>query len=119
MHFDKGRTPPADGFWSLTMYDAQFFFVPNKLDKYTVSPRNDLKYNADGSLDLYVQHAPPGTDKEANWLPAPDGKFILMLRLYWPKEKDPSILDGTWEPPAVKLAGGRSSTKRPLSKVAR
>jgi len=119
MHFDKGQTPPADGFWSLTMYDAQFFFVPNKLDKYTVSPRNDLKYNAGGSLDLYVQHAPPGTDKEANWLPAPDGKFILMLRLYWPKEKDPSILDGTWEPPAVKLAGGRSSTKRPLSKVAR
>jgi hypothetical protein len=102
MHFPKGQTPPADGFWSLTMYDAQFFFVPNKLNKYTVSPRNNLKYNTDGSLDIYIQNESPGTDKEANWLPAPKDKFVLMLRLYWPKEKAPSILDGSWKPPAVK-----------------
>jgi hypothetical protein len=102
MHFEKGRTPPVDAFWSLTMYDAQFFFVPNSLNKYTVSPRNDLKYNADGSLDIYLQHNSPGTDREANWLPAPEGKFILMLRMYWPKEKDPSILDDTWSPPPVR-----------------
>jgi uncharacterized protein (TIGR03000 family) len=104
MHFDKGQTPPVNGFWSLTMYNAEFFFVDNKLNKYTVSPRNALKYNDDGSLDIYLQNESPGTDKEANWLPAPKGKFILMLRLYWPKEKDPSILDGSWKPPAVKLA---------------
>jgi hypothetical protein len=104
MHFEKGQTPPADAFWSLTMYDAQFFFVSNELNKYTVSPRNPLKYNADGSLDLYVQYQSPGAEKEANWLPAPAGKFILMLRMYWPKESDPSILDGTWNPPGVKKA---------------
>jgi hypothetical protein len=102
MHFDKGEAPPVDGFWSLTMYDPQFFFVANELNKYTVSPRNDLKYNPDGSLDVYIQHKSPGTDKDANWLPAPEGKFVLMLRLYWPKETNPSILDGTWKPAAVK-----------------
>ena len=87
MHFDKGQMPPADGFWSLTMYDAEYFFVDNPLNKYTVSPRNKLKHNADGSLDIYIQNESPGKDKEANWLPAPKDKFVLMLRLYWPKEK--------------------------------
>jgi len=82
------------------------------LNKYPVSPRNDLKYNADGSLDVHIQHKSPGMDQEANWLPAPEGKFILMMRLYRPKEKDPSILDGSWEPPPVKLVKGNSSTRR-------
>ncbi len=102
MHFDKGQTPPADGFWSITMYNADYFFVDNPLNKYTVSPRNNLKQNADGSLDLYVQNESPGKDKEANWLPAPKDKFILMMRLYWPKETPPSIINGSWKPPAVK-----------------
>jgi hypothetical protein len=102
MHFAKGQTPPADGFWSLTMYNGDYFFVANDLNKYTVSPRNDLKFSADGSLDIYIQNESPGKDKEANWLPAPKDKFILMIRLYWPKEKDPSIIDGSWKPPAVK-----------------
>jgi hypothetical protein len=105
MHFAKGETPPADGFWSITMYNAEYFFVDNPLNKYTVSPRNDLKYNADGSLDLYIQHESPGKEKEANWLPAPAGKFILMMRLYWPREQKPSIIDGSWTPPAAKKAG--------------
>ena len=52
-------------------------------------------------MTLYIQNESPGKDKEANWLPAPKGKFVLMMRLYWPKEKDPSILDGTWAPPRV------------------
>ena len=106
IHFDKGKTPPVNAFWSITMYDAGYFFVDNPLNKYTVSPRNDLKYNADGSLDLYVQNESPGKDKEANWLPAPKGEFILMMRLYYPREKDPSILDGTWKVPPVTLAAG-------------
>jgi hypothetical protein len=101
MHFPKGQTPPANAFWSITMYNAEYFFVDNPLNKYTVSPRNALKYNADGSLDLYIQNESPGKEKEANWLPAPKDKFVLMMRMYWPKEKDPSILDGTWKPPAV------------------
>jgi hypothetical protein len=105
VHLDKGRTPPASAFWSITMYDAGYFFVDNPLNKYTVSPRDKLKYNPDGSLDLYVQNESPGEGKEANWLPAPKGEFVLMMRLYWPKEKDPSILDGTWQPPPVKIVG--------------
>jgi hypothetical protein len=105
LHFPKGQTPPADAFWSVTMYNAAYFFVDNPLNKYTVSPRDALKFNDDGSLDLLIQRESPGKDKEANWLPAPDGKFVLMMRLYWPREKDPSILDGTWKPPGVKRVG--------------
>jgi hypothetical protein len=101
MHFDNGQMPPVDGFWSLTMYNAEYFFVDNPLNRYTLSARNDLKKNADGSVDLYLQSENPGPDKESNWLPAPEGKFILMLRLYWPKETPPSIIDGSWKIPGV------------------
>jgi len=101
MHFDKGQMPPVEGFWSLTMYDEHYFFVPNPLDRYTLSARNALKKNKDASVDLYIQHESPGRDKESNWLPAPAGRFILMLRLYWPTEKDPSILDDSWPIPPV------------------
>lgn len=103
--FPKGQTPPVNGFWSITMYeiDQGWWFVPNPLNRFTVSPRNNLKYNDDGSLTLYFQKDSPGKDKESNWLPAPEGPFIAMMRLYWPKEQSPSILDGTWSPPAVKM----------------
>ncbi len=101
MRFPKGQLPPVEGFWSLTMYDANFFFTANPLNRYSISQRQPLKANADGSVDLYLQHASPGPDKESNWLPAPSGKFVLMLRLYWPNETAPSILDGTWKIPAV------------------
>jgi hypothetical protein len=103
MHFDRGQLPPVDGFWSLTMYDASYFFVPNPLNRYTLSERNKFVTNPDGSVDLYLRADSPGKAKEANWLPAPKAKFIPMLRLYWPKETPPSILDGTWKPPAIKL----------------
>jgi hypothetical protein len=104
--FAKGQTPPVDGFWSITMYmiDEGWWFVPNPLNKFTVSPRNDLKANPDGSITLYFQNESPGKDKEANWLPAPKGEFIPMLRMYWPTEKAPSILNGTWTPPKVEKA---------------
>ena len=102
MHFPTGQLPPVDGFWSLTMYDGHYFFVPNKLNRYTLSARNALKHNADELVDLYLQASSPGAAKEANWLPTPQsGKFIPMLRLYWPKETSPSILDGTWKPPPI------------------
>ena len=101
MHFPKGQMPPVNGFWSLTMYNEKYFFYGNPLNRYTLSARNDLKKNGDGSIDLYLQHESPGPDKESNWLPAPADKFILMLRLYWPTEKSPSILNGTWKIPAV------------------
>jgi hypothetical protein len=104
MHFEKRQTPPVNAFWSVTMYDAGYFLVDNPLNKYTVSPRNNLKYNSDGSLDIYIQNESPGEDKEANWLPAPKGEFILMMRMYYPKAKDPSIIDGTWKVPPVRAA---------------
>jgi hypothetical protein len=104
VHFDKGQMPPVNGFWSLTMYNGDYFFVENPLNRYSISARQDLKANDDGSVDLYVQHDSPGADKESNWLPAPADKFILMFRLYWPKETPPSIIDGTWTIPPVKQA---------------
>ena len=102
MHFPKGQLPPVAGFWSLTMYDADYFFVSNPINRYSISARQNLKTNADGSVDLYIQRDSPGADKESNWLPAPAGKFILMLRMYWPNEKAPSIIDGTWKIPPVR-----------------
>lgn len=102
IHFPKGQLPPAQGFWSVTMYDANYFFVANPLNRYSISARQNLKANADGSVDLYIQNQSPGADKESNWLPAPTGKFVLMMRLYWPSEKAPSIIDGTWKPPPAK-----------------
>ena len=105
LSFRKGLTPPVTGFWSLTMYDADYFFVANPLNRYSISARQPLKYNDDGSLDLLIQNESPGADKESNWLPAPKGKFILMMRLYWPDESNPSIIDGSWVLPPVGKVG--------------
>ena len=102
MRFPKGQLPPALGFWSVTMYNAEYFFVANPISRYSISPRQNLKSNPDGSVDLYIQKDSPGVDKESNWLPTPAGKFILMLRMYWPDETAPSIIDGTWTIPPVK-----------------
>jgi hypothetical protein len=84
------------------MYDKDYFFVDNPLNRYTLSQRNKLKPNADGSVTLYLQNESPGKDKESNWLPAAKNEFILMMRLYWPKEKPPSLIDGSWKIPEVK-----------------
>jgi DNA sulfur modification protein DndE len=99
MHFKKDKLPPVNGFWSLTMYNDQYFFVNNPINRYSISLRDNLKYNADGSLDIYIQHDSPGADKESNWLPAPQEVFILMMRLYWPKE---AAISGSWVPPGVR-----------------
>jgi len=102
MHFPKGQLPPVHGFWSLTMYNDKYFFVSNPINRYSISARQKLKSNPDGSTDLYIQKDSPGPDKESNWLPAPAGKFVLMLRMYWPDERKPSIVNGSWTIPAVK-----------------
>lgn len=104
LRFEKGQLPPVKGFWSLTMYDEQMFFVANPINRYSMSLRTNPKLEPDGSLVILIQNENPGPDKEANWLPAPKGKFHLMLRLYWPDENEPSILDGSWVVPAVKRA---------------
>jgi hypothetical protein len=101
MRFAKGELPPVNAFWSITMYDKNYFFVPNPINRQTVSSRSKFKTNPDGSIDVYIQNESPGKDKEANWLPAPKDEFVLMMRMYWPKEKPPSILDGSWKPPHV------------------
>jgi hypothetical protein len=103
MTFPKGQIPPVNGFWSITMYmvDTGWWFVPNPLNKFTASLRDHPKFNADGSLTLYFQADSPGKDKESNWLPAPKGEFIPMMRMYWPKDQPPSILDDSWKPPPV------------------
>jgi hypothetical protein len=98
MRFPAGELPPVDGFWSLTMYDADYFFVENPINRYSVSPRDSLKANPDGSVDLFIQTESPGSQRESNWLPAPRGPFILMLRTYWPKD---AVLNGSWAPPPV------------------
>jgi hypothetical protein len=99
LHFDKGETPPADAFWSVTLYDAEGFQVANPLNRFNLSSWMPLKYNADGSLDLYFQNESPGADKEANWLPAPKGGFNLLMRLYAPRSE---ALTGKWNPPPVR-----------------
>lgn len=104
VRFAKGQTPPAKAFWSLTMYDGDYFFVKNPLNRYNVSSRSEFVKNQDGSVDVYIQRDSPGKDKEANWLPAPAGKFVLMLRMYWPSEAPPSIIDGSWKLPPVRQA---------------
>ena len=107
LRFAPGQLPPVNAFWSLTLYALPSSLLSaNPINRYLInSPMlPDLKKNDDGSLTIYIQKESPGKDKESNWLPAPKGKFVLMLRLYWPKENDPSILDGTWKPPAVKRA---------------
>ncbi|MGQ0446524.1 MAG: DUF1254 domain-containing protein [Beijerinckiaceae bacterium] len=99
VHFDKGNTPPADAFWSITMYDKDGFQIPNPINRYAIGDRDKLKFNTDGSLDIYVQAGSPGKDKESNWLPAPQGAFQPTMRLYSPR---PEVLDGKWSPPPFK-----------------
>lgn len=99
LHFEPGRLPPVNAFWSLTLYNEQQAFVDNPIDRCALGDRDELEQNADGSLDLYLQHESPGQDRESNWLPAPQGSFKLILRLYWPK---PEALEGAWQPPPVR-----------------
>lgn len=101
LHFDAGKEPPARAFWSVTLYDPDGFPVANALERFALGDRDDLVRNADGSLDLYVQHASPGAAREANWLPAPKGPFALTMRIYGPA---PEALDGRWVPPPVRRA---------------
>jgi hypothetical protein len=97
VHFPPGGLPPNNAFWSLTMGDVHNHFVPNPINRYSVSDRTGLVPNADGSVDIYIQHAAP-TGHESNWLPAPSGDFILWLRAYLPGK---AILDGRYKVPPV------------------
>lgn len=98
LHFDANQLPPVDAFWSLTMYDAEGFQTANELDRFAIGDRDPLVYGADGSLDLYIQHTDPGSEKTANWLPAPLGPLGLTMRLYSPRRE---VVEGNWAPPAI------------------
>ncbi len=97
LHFPAGGLPPNQAFWSLTMGDAQNHFVPNPINRYSVSDRSGLVSNADGSVDIYIQNATPA-GHESNWLPTPSGNFILWLRVYLPGE---TVLKGEYQVPPV------------------
>jgi hypothetical protein len=98
LHFDADLLPPADAFWSVTMYDAEGYQVANELNRFALGDRDPLTFNADGSLDIFLQHANPGPHKESNWLPAPLGPLGVTMRLYAPRR---GALDGRWSPPPV------------------
>jgi hypothetical protein len=99
LHFDADQLPPVTAFWSVTMYDAEGFQVANPIDRFAVGDRDELAHNADGSLDLYLQHDDPGPARAANWLPAPRGPLGVTMRLYAPA---PQVLDGRWNPPPIR-----------------
>jgi hypothetical protein len=104
IHFDPGQTPPVDGFWSISMYNNKSLFVDNPINRYNIGQYTEgLKNNTDGSLDIYIQNANPGADKESNWLPAPEDGFNLVLRMYLPQ---PPVLNGTWQLPLVQRTAG-------------
>lgn len=99
IHFEKSELPPVGAFWSITMYDAQGFQVPNTLNRFAIGDRDSLKFNSDGSLDIYIQHQDPGGDRTANWLPSPNsGTLGVTMRLYAPGA---AALDGRWNPPGI------------------
>jgi hypothetical protein len=102
LHFDE--LPPVDAFWSVTMYNMpKFYLAANPIKRYSIGDRTPgLKYNPDGSLDIYMQHESPGPDKESNWLPAPEGDFRPILRMYQPR---PEALDGTYVLPPIRRVG--------------
>jgi hypothetical protein len=98
VRFGADELPPVDAFWSITMYDGEGFQAANELGRFAIGDRDPLTYNADGSLEIYIQHTNPGPEHESNWLPAPTGPLGITMRLYAPK---PEVLDGTWAPPPV------------------
>lgn len=107
LHFANGQLPPAGAFWSITLYGADNYQVPNAIDRFAIGDRDPLRFNADGSLDLYVQADSPGKDREANWLPSPKGeRFDLTMRIYLPKNE---LFDGAWVPPRVEPMHARAS----------
>jgi len=104
VRFAPGQLPPVHAFWSLTMYELpQSLLVANPINRYLInSPMlPQLKRDADGGLTLLIQNESPGKDKEANWLPAPKGPFVMAMRLYWPKEE---AVDGKWTAPPAQQA---------------
>jgi hypothetical protein len=100
MHFDQEELPPANAFWSVTMYDAEGYPVANPINRFAIGDRDALTFNADGSLDIYIQSTAPGNGHDSNWLPSPaQGALSVTMRLYAPRAE---ALDGRWAPPWIR-----------------
>ncbi|MEK7344818.1 MAG: DUF1254 domain-containing protein [Pseudomonadota bacterium] len=101
LHFEDGGQVPASAFWSVTLYGEDRYLAPNAIGRHALGNRSPLQHNADGSLTLHISHQPPPGPRE-NWLPAPPGRFYLILRLYHPQ---PSFLNGQYRlPPLENMA---------------
>jgi hypothetical protein len=98
LRFPPGELPPVKAFWSITLYDDKHFLVANPLGRYALGDRDPIRAAPDGTLEIFIQRDDPGPERRSNWLPAPAGRFNLIMRLYHPK---PAVLDGTWAPPAL------------------
>lgn len=98
LRFAKGKLPPVNAFWSVTLYDAEGFVIENPILRYQIGTYDNLKLDPDGSTAIYIQRDSPGKDKGGNWLPAPDGPFNLTMRLYNPR---PEAITLDWTPPPV------------------
>lgn len=101
LRFPPGDLPPVNAFWSLTMYELPAsLLVANPIDRYLLNSPMLPQFNrdADGGITIFIQSESPGADMEANWLPAPEGPMIVIMRLYWPAVE---ALDGTWTPPSI------------------
>ena len=101
LHFEADELPPVatQGFWSLTAYNsADDMLIDNPIDRYCINDRSEVEYNADGSLDIYIQCSAPDADKQSNWLPVCEGEFHLYLRMYLP---DSDVLGGEWVAPQI------------------
>jgi len=101
LRFESGKFPPVNWFWSVTLYDTETTAMyPNALERYSIGDRTKgIKFDDDGSLTLTIGHAEP--EDKANWLPAPEGEFYLIIRLYGAK---PEVIAGKWTPPPVRKA---------------
>jgi hypothetical protein len=100
--FAPDQTPPVNGFWSLTVYNKEHLFEPNRLNRFSLGTKSkSMNTGSDGSLKLYFQNKSPGASEESNWVPTPIDEFSLYIRAYWPKD---AVLDGSWKPPMVTRA---------------
>lgn len=102
IRFPKGQTPPSEYFWSVTLYELPSrFLVKNPINRYSIGDRtNGLKYDANGDLTLYLQHAAPSKEQAANWLPTPEGAYYYLIRIYGPGK---ALLNGEWKAPQPEL----------------
>ncbi len=97
IHWDREQLPPVSAFWSLTIYDDSGYMIDNSIGRYRIGSNNQLHWNPDGSLELQLQNKTPDT-QNSNWLPIPEGRFNMVLRLYWP---DQPFLEGQWQLPVI------------------